>query len=218
VGAGVAAVVVAVVLLPAPGLTGPEVPEAKAGAPVGDVADPVLAGLGDPGGPVLVRPVDPVVRFPLPSSRQPAAGLAAALERAGIPARVMEDDWRLGSGGGGSELFGAHRLADGTEAGTLLVVAGPTLDTYQPPPGAVEVGRAEDAAEVAELRRLERDLTERFTAAGHPDAAALVPDAAVAWVPFNFPDLASSLDDVERLIELRDERRLAVWWLPADAG
>lgn len=215
VAVAVAAVVVLGLVVSIPGLTGPEVPEAKAGAPVGAVADAVVAGVGHPGGPVVVRPVDAEVRFPLPSSRQPAAGLADVLERAGIPVRVVEEDWTFARGGGGHDLFGPSRVADGTEAGTVLVAAGDSLDTFVPPAGAVEIARAEDAAGVAERRRLERELTDAFNAAGHPDAAARVSDAGVAWVVFDHPDLGRYGEDIERLVALRDERRLAVWWVPA---
>jgi hypothetical protein len=167
------------------------------------------------GAPVLIRPTDAEVDFPIPNTRGVAAGLVPTLEHDGVPVRVVDDDWRIDRGGGGLTLFGAQRLDDGGPvAGSVFVVGADTLDTYVPPPGAEELIRIEDRGAVEAALAEQATLKTTFTAAGHADAADQLTTGQARWIPFNFPDLASYGPPIEQMVDTLDQPRVAVFWLP----
>jgi hypothetical protein len=219
--AGVA-VLVAFVLVVGVGSGDAEPPEADRMAVAGAVIPDVIALGQEAGGPVLVRPItgDGEV-FPAPSGRQLAAGLALQLERAGVPTRVIDQDWELSPGSGGARLFDDHRASPDPTTGTFSVVIGTAAARYQPPEGSELVVRYEEGPADVDIAGLEAELAEAFTAAGHPDLAEAVPNPNFGWVYLDAatntaPDLEVYRAQVRTLLDAREAERAVVWWTPSE--
>lgn len=177
------------------------------------------------GGPVLVRPITgDGETFPAPSARQLAAGLALQLERAGVPIRVIDQDWEINPGSGGARLFDDHRAAPDPTTGTFSVAIGAEAARFEPPEGSELVARYDDGPTDTDIAALEDELVDAFIDAGHPELAAAVPTADLGWsfltaTTTTAPELEAFGPRVRLLLDARDADRAAVWWTPsADAA